>query len=296
MEYDVSRIHADYHFKINGASYIGKPRSNTAMYVGRKIAGLLGKLESVEQCLVFVETGVAVPDSLKKDHAVVLVDNPQLAYARLAAELEQMQVKEDKKHRYKEIDGSCISETAVVGNGAYIEPGCLIGHHVVIGQDAVLLKGTVIKNSVIGERFLANEYAVVGANGFTIAEDKEGNKIRICSLGSVTVGNDVEIGVHNNVSRGSGGDTILEDHVKLDAFVHVGHDAVLKKNVEVTAGVVVGGYDCIGEKAFLGLNATLRNRIEIGDGAFLGMGAVVTKPVEKNATVAGNPARIIRGG
>lgn len=294
MQYDVSRIDADYHFKITGASYVGNPRSNTVMYVGRKIAEQIKKLESVEQCLVFAEKGIEVPTALRKRHAIFLVENPQLEYAKLAIQLERMQAEEDKKYKYSDSEGSYISETAVIGTGAYMEPGCFIGHHVILGKNAVLLKGTVVKNAVIGDRFLANEYAVIGANGFTIAEDEESNKMRIPSLGRVSIGNDVEVGAYNNVSRGSGGDTVLEDYVKLDAFVHIGHDAHLMKNVEVTAGGVVGGYDTVGEKAFLGLNVTLRNRIEIGDGALLGMGAVVTKSVARGTVVAGNPAKILR--
>lgn len=275
-------------------SYIGKPRSNTAMYVSRKIEGQLGKLESVEQCLVFAETGIEVPDSLKKNHAVVLVDNPQLAYARLAIELEQLQAEEDRKLRYLHKDGSYISETAVIGKGTYIEQGCVIGHHVTIGDNAVLLNGAVVKHAVIGEGFLANEYAVIGANSFTAATDEKGNKMRIPTLGSVKIGDDVEIGVHNNVSRGSVGDTILEDHVKSDALVHIGHDVHISKNVEITAGVIIAGYATVGENAFLGVNATLRNRIEIGNGAFLGMGAVATKSVENGMVVAENPAKALR--
>lgn len=294
MQYDVGQIHGDYHFKITGVSYIGRPRSNTAMYIGKKIADQLKKLESVEQCLVFAEIGIEVPNFLKKKHAILLVENPQLEYAKLVVELENLQKKEDRVYKYLYLNGSYISETAVIGKGTYIEPGCIVGHRVVIGENAVLLKGTVIKNSIVGDRFLANEYAVVGANGFTIAEDENKNKLRIPSLGGVIIKNDVEIGVHDNVSRGTGGDTVLEDYVKLDAFVHIGHDAHLLKNVEVTAGAVIGGYDVVGERTFIGLNATLRNRIEIGDKALLGMGTVVTKFVEKDMTVVGNPAKPLR--
>ncbi|MDE6950224.1 MAG: hypothetical protein K2P64_04820 [Lachnospiraceae bacterium] len=291
MQYDVSRIHEDYHFNITGVSYIGRPQSNTAMYINKKISDQLTKLESAEQCLVFAENSIEIPNSLKKNHAILLVKNPQLEYAKLAAELESIQAEEDKKYQYIYSNGSYISETAVIGKDSHIEQGCIVGHHVVIGENAVLLNGTVIKNSTIGDRFVANEYAVVGANGYTIAENESGNKIRIPSLGRVTIGNNVEIGVHDNVSRGSAGNTILEDYVKLDAFVHIGHDAHLLRNVEVTAGAIVGGYDVVGEKTFIGLNATLRNRIEIGDKVLLGMGAVVTKSVERDMIVAGNPAR-----
>ena len=113
---------------------------------------------------------------------------------------------------------------------AYIEPGCFIGHNVKIGDNARILYGSVIKNAVVGDNFLCNEYALIGANGFNMAEDLDGNKIRIPSLGYVIIGNNVEIGAYNNISCGSGGDTIIEDWVKIDAHVHLGHDVHLKKN------------------------------------------------------------------
>ena len=90
---------------------------------------------------------------------------------------------------------------------------------------------------------------------------------------------------------GSGCDTIIDDYVKLDALVHVAHDDHLHKNVEITAGGIIGGFDELGEHAYVGINAVLRNRIQVGDNAFIGMGSTVTKSVEANMTVAGNPAK-----
>ena len=291
VEYNVSRIIDDRSFPIIGVSYIGAPKDNTAMYISKKIADKIGVLRDYQNCLVFAQAGIEVDEAIKKKNAIVFSDNPQLAYARFAMDYVKWHEKAEAKMSYKYVNGSYISESAVIGDDVYIEEGCHIGHNVVIGNDAKLLKGCVIRNARIGDGFIANEYAVVGANGFTMATDEHDNKIRIPSLGGVLIGDNVEIGAHDNVSRGSAGDTILENNVKLDAFVHIGHDACLKKNVEVTAGAIVGGFDIIGENVFLGLNVTLRNRIAIHSDTTIGMGAVVTKNIEVQDTVVGNPAK-----
>lgn len=293
--YSASRINPSYDFDIYGVSYIGDPKSHTAMYVTKKIGDKLQALTNVEHCVVFVETGMEVSEKACNNNLIVFSDNPRLAYVRLATDLACMRRQEERKHAYRFKNGSYISESARIGAGVYIEPGCRIGHNVVIGDKAVLLTGTTINHAVIGDNFLSNEYAVIGANGFTMADDADGNKIRIPALGGVQIGDNVEVGAHDNISRGSAGDTILHDNVKLDAFVHIGHDAVIHNNVEVTAGAIVGGFDEIGENAFIGLNAILRNRIVIGRGVTIGMGAVVTKSVEDSVTVIGNPAHPMSG-
>lgn len=160
-----------------------------------------------------------------------------------------------------------------------------------IGDNARIYAGSVIKNSIIGNNVIVNEKAVIGANGFTMANDEDGNKIRIYSLGKVIIGNDVEIGTNDNISRGSGGDTIIEDSVKLDALIHIGHDVHLHKNVEITAGAVIGGFVDAQEGAYVGINAVVRNRVTLGSNSFIGMGATVTKSVNNGVIVVGNPAK-----
>lgn len=285
-----SVFNSKYSFDIIGVSYIGLPKPYTAMYVTKKIESKLENLREASNCVVFVEEGTIIPEGIEKNNLLIMVSNPQIEYAKFAQQIEKQKFEEESRIAYRIVDGSYISETAKIGKGAHIEPGCRIGHSVVIGNNARILTGSVINNAFIGENFLSNEYAVIGGNGFTIAEDSDGNRLRIPSLGHIVIGDNVEVGAHDNISRGSAGDTILENNVKLDAFVYIGHDAVLHKNVEATAGVIVGGFDEIGEGAFIGLNAILRNRIKIGSNVIIGMGAVVTKSVEDNLTVIGNPA------
>lgn len=293
MRLNVSNIVSDKRFDIAGMSYIGAPRSNTAMFITKKVEHLLDALTSVTECLIFAENGITVPDGISAKHAFSFSAKPQLAYARFANQFAEARFEEEKKLKFNLMPGGYyMSEDSYISDEAYIEPGCVIGPDVAIGKGARILAGCVIRHTTTGDNFLANEYAVIGANGFTMAEDEQGNKFRIPTLGRVIIGANVEVGAHDNISCGSGGDTVIEDNVKLDALVHLGHDVHLHKNVEITAGGIIGGFDNLEAHSYVGINAVLRNRINVGENAVIGMGSTVTKSVEPNITVAGNPARL----
>ena len=276
---------------IKGASYIGEPQSYTVMYISKKVEHLLENLEGIEGSLIFAEEGIRVPDTYAERNRFVFSDNPQREYAEYMQIYADRKWNADKGRRYTLTDGGYyLGENVRIGGNACIEPG----HDVIIGKNAYIKAGVKIKNAVIGDDFTANENAVIGADGFTMAVDNKGNKFRIPTLGKVIIGNGVEIGALNNVSVGSGRDTVIEDYVKLDALVHVGHDVRIKKNTEVTAGVIISGFAVIGEDVFIGVNASVRNHVELADSCFIGMGANVTKSVNGQEIVAGNPAHPIR--
>ncbi len=279
--------------RVEGASYIGNPVDNTIMFISKKVERLLENLVGHKDCVVFTENGIELPDEeFVKNNYFIFSDNPQFEYAKFANIVADKRFNEERKKKYTLTpEGYYLGENTVIGDNSYIEPGCLIGHGVVIGKDARIFKGAVIKNSVIGDRVIVNEYAVIGSYGFTMSNDENGNKYRIPTLGKVILGNDVEIGVHNNVSCGSGGNTVLEDYVKTDALIHIGHDVHLHKNVEVTAGVTFSGFVDAGEGTYVGVGSVLRNRINLGNHSFIGMGSNVTKSVDSNTIVAGNPAK-----
>jgi len=292
MEYFVNQIDQHYNFTVNGVSYIGKPRRNTAMYVSRKVSYLLDQLKTLQNCLVFAELGIEVPDDLKRENCFVFCQNPQLSYAKFINAFAEEKHRIDSKREMRLTDGGYyIGENVQIGCDSYIEPGCLIWHDVVIGSHARILSGSVIKNAVIGDYFFCNEKAVIGSSGFTMYEDENGNKGRIATLGRVLIGNYVEIGAYDNIAAGECGDTIIEDYVKVDALIHIGHEAHLHKNAELIAGTVVGGFADIGENAYIGINSSIRNRIAIGDNSVIGMGTNVTKNVPPEITVIGNPVR-----
>ena len=288
---NVNRINKDYNFYINGPSYIGRPVSNTFMFATKKIGDQIINLKQIKNCLVFAEEGIEIDNEFKKENCIIMTKNPQLEYSKFALLYENERAKNNASRKYSEINGFICGENVVIGKNTIIEPGCFIDHDVIIGDNCRILSKAIIRNTIIGDNVLVNENALVGSNGFNMTEDENGNKIRIPTLGKVIISNNCEIGAFDNISCGSGGNTFLDEFVKLDALVHIGHDAQLFKNVEITAGCVIGGFVEIYEGCYIGIHSVLRNRITIGKKAFIGMGAVVTKSVEDGITVVGNPAK-----
>lgn len=277
-------------YKIVGASYAGTPRNNTMMYISKKVEYLVENLINSRECLIFVEDNVLMDKNVIENNCIVFCKNPQLEYARVATEFINSIRKKDNNYRLTK-GGYYLGENVSIGKNAFIEPNCVIGRDVIIGDNATILSGAVIKHAIIGNNFLCNENAVIGDYSFTMAEDENGNKFRIPSLGRVLIGDNVEIGACNDVAMGACGDTIIEDNVKLDGLVHIGHEAHIFKNSVITAGAIVAGFVEIGEESYLGINTSIKNRIHLGKNSMVGMGANVLKNVDEGAVVAGNPAK-----
>lgn len=291
---NVRDFYPEYSFDIMGASYAGAPKDNTVMFISMKVIKLIENLNGHHDCLVFVPKTASVPKEVENKNGIIYCDNPQLEFARFATKLDSKIQNKNKYRRYHEKNGSVIGENVNIGEETYIEPGCFIDHDVTIGANSKILSGCRIRNAIIGDNFICNENAVIGNASFTIAEDDNGYKVRIPALGNVIVGNDVEVGPLNDIARGTCGSTILEDRVKLDGLVHIGHEAHLCEDVEITAGVTIAGFVHIGKKGYLGIGSSVKNRISIGKNSIIGMGAVVIRTVDENTVVVGNPARMIR--
>lgn len=154
MRYNVSKIVSGKSFVVIGISYIGAPRSNTAMFISKKVEHLLTALEAVDECLIFAETGISVSDELLKKHAFHFSERPQSAYAAFANQFAEEMFLEEAKLKFNLMPGGYyMSEDVIISEDAYIETGCQIGPDVQIGKHARILKGSVIRHATIGDFF-----------------------------------------------------------------------------------------------------------------------------------------------
>lgn len=152
-------------------------------------------------------------------------------------------------------------------------------------------KPPVAVQVLIGENCNIDPSAAIGRDGFGYEPDENGELIFFPHFGHVVIGNNVDIGAHSCIDRGTINDTVIEDGAKIDNLVHIGHNCIIGKNVSITPGVVLGGSVKIGEGTFIGMNATIKEHLTIGKNCVIGMGAVVLKDVPDNHTAFGNPAK-----
>ena len=179
-----------------------------------------------------------------------------------------------------------IHPTAVVGKNVVLGKGVRIGSHTRIYHNVVI--GDEV---IIGERCVIKSGAVIGEEGFGFEREQSGKAIRLPHVGSVLIGNDVEIGSLTTVCRGTLKNTFVADGAKIDDHVHIAHNVYVGQDAMVIACAEVSGGVHIGDRAWIAPNAAVLNQIRIGADSTVGLGAVVIKHVEAGSTVAGSPAK-----
>lgn len=181
-------------------------------------------------------------------------------------------------------EGVLVSDTAIIGKGVVIGSRTFIGHHVVIADGVQ-----------IGEDCIVKSNTVIGEPGFGFERDEDGCPVRMLHLGGVIIGNRVEIGSLNTVCRGTLNDTIIEDDVKTDDHVHIAHNCRVRRGSLITACAELSGGVDIGEFSWVGPNTSIIQKAVLGSKVFVGIGSNITKSIPEGVTVAGNPARVLRG-
>lgn len=215
--------------------------------------------------------------------AVLISDNPQLAYARIAALWDRRIVPVPGVHptafvsQQARIDPSAsigphavVQAGARIGAGVEIGPGCVIGHNVEIGAASRLLANISIGDRVqIGQRVTIEPGAVVGGRGFGLVQDGE-RWIEVPQLGSVCIGDDVEIGANSTIDRGAIDDTVIGTGVKIDSQVQIAH------NCRIGAHTVIAGCSAIAGSVVIGEHCVLAGAVGIVDHVTLADRVVVT--------------------
>ncbi len=171
-----------------------------------------------------------------------------------------------------------------------IGAGCFIGKNAAIGADTKLWANvTIYHNVVLGEQCLVQSSTVIGADGFGYANNK-GEWVKIPQLGSVRIGNRVEIGACTTIDRGALGDTIIEDNVIIDNQMQIAHNVQIGYGTAMAGGTIVAGSTKIGKYCIIGGASVLNGHIEIADGVTItGMGMVMRSIEEKGMFSSGIP-------
>jgi UDP-3-O-[3-hydroxymyristoyl] glucosamine N-acyltransferase len=158
-----------------------------------------------------------------------------------------------------------VDADTVIGAGAQIGPACVIGRGVDIGEHARLAaRVTIHDNCTVGKRCLLQSGAVIGADGFGFARD--GHRwVKQPQIGRVVIGDDVEIGANTTIDRGTFGDTLIGNGVKLDNLVHIAHNVQIGDDTAIAACVGIAGSSVIGKRCTIAGQAGIIDHVEVAD-------------------------------
>lgn len=249
-----------------------------------------------------VIVGPAQREAAAARGAAIVCADPYLAFARLTQwwAAQSRRVPAAGVHRSAVVEeGARIAPTAsigafaYVGAGAEVGEGVVVGSHVHLGTDACVGENSWLKARVtlsdgcrIGRRAIVHSGAVIGADGFGFAPH-QGRWEKIEQLGAVLIGDDVEIGANTCIDRGALEDTVLEDGVKLDNLVQIGHNVRVGRHTAFAGCVGVAGSARIGAHCTAGGGAIILGHLEIVDHVHITAATVISRSIMKPGQYSG---------
>lgn len=184
-----------------------------------------------------------------------------------------------------------ISAGAVIGDRCVIQAGSFIGEQASLGEDCEIRAGAVVREHVIlGDRVIVHNNSVIGSDGFGYTVDDKGVRTKVPQVGTVRVGNDVEIGACVCIDRARFGETRIGNGVKIDNLVQIAHNVIVGDNVVLVAQVGISGSTVVEPHAILAGQVGVAGHLTIGKGAVVGAQGGVTKDVPPGTYVWGTPA------
>lgn len=185
-------------------------------------------------------------------------------------------------HATARIGANCsIGDNVTIGADTVIHAGASIGDHVHIGNDCTIWSNVTLYYEVeVGDHVEIHSGAVIGSDGFGMFRDQDGWK-KLPQIGSVSIGNHVEIGANTTIDRGTIDNTVIEDGVKLDNQIQIAHNVVIGANTVIAGCVGIAGSVKIGKNCMLGGAVGIADNVEITDNVILTGMANVQKSITK---------------
>ncbi len=226
--------------------------------------------------------------------------NPYATYARIAQHLNPEPAFAGGRHPTAVVaDGAVVDPDAWIGPhafvgpggrveaGASVGPGCVLFDGVVLGTGSRLVANVTLCARVrVGARCLLHPGVVVGADGFGQAPDRDGY-VKVPQLGAVVLGDDVEIGANTTIDRGTIGDTVIGRGVKIDNQVQIGHNCRIGEHTVIAGCVGISGSVTIGRRCMLGGMVGVVGHLEICDDVYLTGKTMVSHSITRPGLYSG---------
>lgn len=260
--------------------------ASTLVWIKVKLADRQAVLDRTSAGFVIGPRDLDPTRAVAAGRCVVLVDNPKLAFTRVVRAL-----------FLKPNLASGVHPSAVVADGAEIaadvriEAGAIIGRARIGAGSVIGARAMIGDGVVLGRNVVVGPGASIGVDGFGYTQDEAGEWQHFPHLGTVVIEDDVAIGAHTCVVRGSLGDTVVERGAKIDNLVSIGHNSRVGARSLVAANSVVGGSAVLERDVWLSPLSVVLNGVRVGAKAIIGAGVVASKNVEESTTLVATPPR-----
>ena len=217
-------------------------------------------------------------DAPLRDGVALIARDPYVAYAQIAALFDRVPDAPPGIHPSAVVDAAaqvaasasigpqCVIDAgAVIEEGAVLGPACLVGPDCVVGAGSRLVaRVTLVTRVRLGRRVLVHPGAVIGADGFGLAFERD-HWIKVPQLGGVSIGDDCEIGANCTIDRGALEDTVLEEDVRLDNQIQIAHNVVVGAHTAMAGCSAVAGSARIGRYCLIGGGVGILGHLSIAD-------------------------------
>jgi UDP-3-O-[3-hydroxymyristoyl] glucosamine N-acyltransferase len=212
----------------------------------------------------------------------IVADNPYLYFARISQLFNPTLLQPPGVH-----PSAVVAASAKLGERVSIGAGCVVGEGATIGDDSCLYPRVVVyPGCTLGKRVIVHSGAVIGGDGFGFADDS-GTWVKIPQVGSVRIGDDVEIGANTTIDRGAMDDTVIEEGVKLDNQIQIGHNTHIGAHTAVAGCVGIAGSAHIGRHCTFGGAAMILGHLKIVDHVNISAGTFISRSILKPGTYTG---------
>ncbi len=255
-----------------------------------------GSLKSSRaSCLI---VGKAVEGQEFSAEALIVVENPKLAFAQIATRIAPPKKRAPSVDKSANVAASArigenvflgafavVGENSQIGDGSQILSGAVIGDEARIGQNCVIHPHVFIEDrTIIGDYVVVHAGACLGADGFGYVRDGAQGYVKFPQIGRVVIENKVEIGAHTCIDRGALGDTLIGEGTKIDNLVQIAHNVQIGKRVIIAAQTGISGSTIIEDDCVIGGQVGMGDHARVLSGAIIGSQAGVL------------PGKIVRAG
>lgn len=210
---------------------------------------------------------------------LIIHDDPYLCFAKLLT-----LVSKHQQGKAKIAKSAIIAKSAKLGKNVTVAAGVVIEDDAIIGDNSIIKANATVCHGVqVGQNCIIHEGAVIGSDGFGNAWDKQ-NKcwVKVPQIGSVVIGDDVEIGANTTIDRGALKDTIIGNNVRIDNLVQIAHNVQIGDHTAIAAQTGIAGSTKIGKSCIFAGQVGVNGHIEICDGVIITGGSGITNTLEQS--------------